>query len=45
MIILYLLQPLLEKGVGRLGARRRIVFAVLFAVFAADWVWHILGIG
>ena len=36
MLVLYAVQPLLERGVARLGARRRAVFAVLFAVFAAD---------
>ena len=39
MIILYLLQPLLEKGMDRLGERRcRIVFAVLFTVFVLDCI-------
>ena len=39
MVILYLLQPLLEKGMDRLGERRcRIVFAVLFTVFVLDCI-------
>ena len=39
MVILYGLQPLLEKGVGRLGGwRRRVVFAVLFTVFVLDCI-------
>ena len=39
MVILYGLQPLLEKGVGQLGGRRRrVVFAVLFTVFVLDCI-------
>ena len=38
MVILYLLQPLLEKGVARLGDKRRPVFWVLFVLFVQDWV-------
>ena len=39
MVILYLLQPLLEKGMDKLGAKRRkIVFAVLFSVFVLDCI-------
>ena len=43
MIILYLLQPLLEKGMDRLGdRRRRIVFAVLFTVFVLDCIVRVI---
>ena len=42
MLVLYAVQPLLERGVARLGARRRAVFAVLFAVFAADCLLRVL---
>ena len=38
MVILYLLQPLLEKVVARLGDKRRPVFWVLFVLFVQDWV-------
>lgn len=38
MVILYLLQPLLEKGVARLGDKRKPVFWVLFVLFVQDWV-------
>ena len=42
MVILYLLQPLLEKGMDKLGAKRRkIVFAVLFSVFVLDWILRV----
>ena len=43
MVILYLLQPLLEKGMDRLGdRRRRIVFAVLFTVFVLDCIVRVI---
>ena len=43
MVILYLLQPLLEKGMDKLGAKRRkIVFAVLFSVFVLDWIVRVI---
>lgn len=43
MIILYVLQPLVEKGVERLGDKRRnVVFAVLFVLFVLDWVTRML---
>ena len=38
MVILYLLQPLLEKGVARLGDKRKPVFWALFVLFVQDWV-------
>lgn len=39
MVILYGLQPLLEKGMARLGEKRRqVVFAVLFVLFVLDCV-------
>lgn len=43
MVILYLLQPLLEKGMARLGEKRRqVVFTVLFVLFVLDWVCRVL---
>lgn len=43
MIVLYGLQPLLEKGVARLGAKRKnILFAVLFCLFALDCASRLL---
>lgn len=42
MIILYILQPLVEKGVARLGDRRKPVFWVLFVLFVLDWVTRLL---
>ena len=43
MVILYLLQPLLEKGMDKLGAKRRkIVFAVLFSVFVLDCIVRVI---
>ena len=43
MIILYLLQPLLEKGMDRLGDRRRgIAFAVLFTIFVVDCIVRVI---
>ena len=43
MIILYLLQPLLEKGMDWLGdRRRRIAFAVLFTVFVLDCIVRVI---
>lgn len=42
MIILYILQPLVEKGVARLGDRRKLVFGVLFVLFVLDWVTRLL---
>ena len=43
MVILYLLQPLLEKGMDKLGAKRRkIVFAVLFTVFVLDCIVRVI---
>ena len=38
MVVLYGLQPLLEKGMARLGERRRPVFWVLLVLFVQDWV-------
>lgn len=43
MVILYGLQPLLEKGVGQLGGRRRrVVFVVLFTVFVLDCIVRVV---
>lgn len=43
MIILYGLQPLLEKGMARLGKRwRQILFVVLFVLFVVDFVSRVL---
>ena len=43
MIILYGLQPLLEKGMARLGKKwRQILFAVLFVLFVVDCVSRVL---
>ena len=43
MVILYLLQPLLEKGIGRLSKKgRQTVFAVLFVLFVIDVVSRVL---
>ena len=43
MIILYGLQPLLEKGMARLGKRwRQILFVVLFVLFVVDCVSRVL---
>ena len=43
MIILYGLQPLLEKGVMRLGKKwRQVLFAVLFVLFIVDCVSRVL---
>ena len=38
MVVLYGLQPLLERGMARLGEKRRPVFWVLATLFALDWV-------
>lgn len=38
MVVLYGLQPLLEKGMARLGDKRKPVFWVLFVLFVIDWV-------
>lgn len=43
MVILYGVQPLLEKGVGQLGGRRRrVVFVVLFTVFVLDCIVRVV---
>ena len=43
MVILYLLQPLLEKGIGRLSKKgQQIVFLVLFVLFVIDFVSRVL---
>lgn len=43
MVILYGLQPLLEKGMARLSEKwRQILFAVLFVLFVVDCIWRVL---
>lgn len=42
MIVLYGLQPLLEKGMARLGDKRKPVFWVLFVLFAIDCISRIV---
>lgn len=42
MIMLYGLQPLVEKGIARLGKWRRVVFAALFIVFAIDCLVRVI---
>ena len=42
MLVLYVLQPLLERAVTRLGERRRaVLFAVLFGLFLLDFILRI----
>lgn len=42
MIVLYGLQPLLEKGMARLGDKRKPVFWVLFVLFAIDCISRVM---
>ena len=42
MIVLYGLQPLLEKGMARLGDKRKPVFWVLFVLFVIDCISRIV---
>ncbi len=42
MIVLYGLQPLLEKGMARLGDKRKPVFWVLFVLFVIDCISRIM---
>lgn len=42
MIVLYGLQPLLEKGMARLGDKRKPVFWVLLVLFAIDCISRIV---
>ncbi|MBP3311525.1 MAG: putative ABC transporter permease [Butyricicoccus sp.] len=42
LLILYGIQPLFEKGLARLGARRNIVFWVLFVPFCADLIGKLI---
>ena len=42
MIVLYGLQPLLEKGMARLGDKRKPVFWVLFVLFVIDCISRVM---
>ena len=42
MVFLYVLQPLFEAGLERLGARRRALFWVLLVLVCADLLVHIV---